>query len=186
MSSAKETTTRKGRSLDRLLWGMALTVGVFLGVPFFFGLLGWRSAPAGNTWWILVAACFAIIVKLVANETATGEFEFYKLGYDYCVTTLVAVITVLAIQLSSPVDLFPGLASMPWPATLRSQVPTQTRTTQLIIFCLIAWLVTWVTARMCRDISEEEDKRIPKAILSAVVGVFLLSLYALLLAAKSN
>jgi hypothetical protein len=164
---------------------MAGTVVLILGIPFVFGLFGWGNAPAGKNWWILVAACFGMIAKLLASETATGEFEFYKFGYDNCVTTLGAIITALAIQLSSTQDVFPGLATISWLSTFGRTVPAEARTVQLIMFFGATWLMTLVTARICGGIKKGEvNKRGLKALGSAVVGPVFLSLYALLLAAK--
>jgi len=185
MSSDNHNPATSDRSLNNLLIGIVITVVLILGMPGLLSLFGWAGAPAGTGWWVLVAACFGMVVKLVASETAAGEFEFYKFGYDNCVTTLGAVITALAIQLYSTSDVFPGLAMIPILPTFGKQDPVVIRTIQLIAFFSLTWLVTLLTARICGGIKRKEvDERGVKALLSAFVGPLFLSLYALMLAAK--
>lgn len=173
------------RSLNNLLIGIAITIVVVLGVPAACSWLGWDGAPRGSSWWILVAACLALVIKLVASETATGEFEFYKFGYDNCVTTLGATITALAIQLYSTTDVFPGMARMSFLPTFGRQDAATIRLIQLIAFFALTWLVTLIAARICGGIKRKEvDARGGKAFACAVLGPFFLFAYALILAAK--
>jgi hypothetical protein len=180
------TTISPGeRSLNNLLIGTVITGTVLLGLPAVFALLGWPGAPSPNGWWVLAAACFALVVKLIASETATGEFEFYKFGYDSCVTTLGATISALAIQLYSTVDVFPGMAKISYLPAFGITDSVRLRTTQLILFFALTWLVTLFTARICGGIKKKEiNERGGKAFACAVIGPFFLFAYALILASK--
>ena len=173
------------RSLNNLLFGAVITGTVLLVLPGIFALLGWPGAPSSNGWWILGAACFALIVKLIASETATGEFEFYKFGYDSCVTTLGATISALAIQLYSSVDVFPGLAKISYLPAFGMTDSIKLRTTQLVVFFGLTWIVTFFTARICGGIKKKEiSERGGKALACAVIGPFFLFAYSLILASK--
>jgi hypothetical protein len=184
MSISINESMKKDRSLNNLFIGMFATATLMLGVPYIFGFLYWKGAPTEQGWGILIAACFGMIVKLLASETASGEFEFYKFGYDNCVTTLGAVITALAIQLSSSTDLFPGLSQIPFPTFGNTDVKNA-RISQLISFFALTWLATFVTARICGGIKKKEvDERGFKSFLCALIGPFFLCLYTLLLAAR--
>jgi hypothetical protein len=182
-SGSEQQAVYQDRSLTNLLIGMAITIALVLGIPYSFGYFGWWLAPAAKGWIVLSAACLGILAKLLASETATGEFEFYKFGYDNCVMTLGAVITALAIQLSSPDDLFPGFSSLP---KLGEQTAATNRIFQLIAFFVTTWLFTLLTARICGGIKRKTvNERGALALFSAIVGLLLLTSYSLLLAAKA-
>ncbi|MBW8846174.1 MAG: hypothetical protein JF607_14505 [Burkholderiales bacterium] len=175
------------RALNKLLLGGGITIAALLVVPGILALAGVPGAPSSNGWWILVAACVAMLLKLVASETATGEIEFYKFGYDSCITTLGATISAGAIQLYSDVDVYPGMAKIGYLPTFGLQGDAKIRTAQLIGFFVLTWLVAWVTARICGGIKRQEiDSRGGKAMFCAFVGPFFLFAYALILASKKG
>lgn len=179
------TVSPSERSLNNLLIGGAVTIGVLLGVPGIFALAGLPGAPSSSGWWILFAACMALLIKLIASETATGEFEFYKFGYDSCITTLGATLSAGAIQLYSATDVYPGMAKIGYLPTFGLKDDVRIRTAQLVCFFVVTWLVTWLTARICGGIKKQEIKsRGGKALFCAVVGPFFLFAYALILASK--
>lgn len=126
-----------------------------------------------------------MIVKLIASETATGEFEFYKFGYDSCVTTLGATISALAIQLYSGADVFPGMAKISYLPLFGLTDAVKIRTTQLVLFFALTWIVTLFTARICGGIKKKDiNERGGKAFACAVIGPLFLFAYALILASK--
>ena len=173
------------RSLNNMLIGAAVTTTILLGIPGLFAALGLPGAPSSNGWWVLAAACFALLVKLIASETATGEFEFYKFGYDSCITTLGATISAGAIQLYSTVDVFPGMAKISYLPTFGLTDQVKIRTAQLMVFFALAWLVTLFAARVCGGIKKKDiDERGGKAFACAAVGPLLLCIYAIMLASK--
>jgi hypothetical protein len=172
------------KALVHLFIGVILTFILMIGSPFVFGRIGWSHAPEGHSWWILIAAFVGVVAKLIASETATGEVEFYKLGYDLCTTTLGGIITALAIQLSSSTDMFPGFASASFLPTLGDQEPSN-RTNQLVGFFILCLGAVYATARIARSIHDKKiDPRGRWALLNAAVGAACLAGYALLLAAK--
>ena len=179
------STTPGERSLNNLLIGAGVTLFALLGLPGIFAALGLPGAPSQTGWWILVAACFALLVKLFASETATGEFEFYKFGYDSCVTTLGATISALAIQLYSSSDVFPGMAGITYLPTFGMADPARIRTAQLVGFFALTWLVTLFAARVCGAIKKNDVKeRGGKAFVCSVLGPFFLFAYAIILSSK--
>lgn len=175
------------QALNKLLLGGAITMAALLGIPGIFSLAGLPGAPSSSGWWILVAACMALLLKLVASETATGEFEFYKFGYDSCNTTLGATISAGALQLYSDTDAYPGMAKLGYLPTFGLHDDVKIRTAQLIGFFVFTWILTWLTARICGGIKKQEiDRRGGKALFCAAIGPFLLFAYALILAAKKG
>lgn len=173
------------RSLNNLLIGVTVTLVALLGLPGVLAFFNLPGAPSSSGWWILAAASFALVIKLFASETATGEFEFYKFGYDSCITTLGATISALAIQLNSTSDVFPGMAKITYLPTFGMGDDVQTRRTQLVVFFALTWLVALFTARICGAIKKGDVReRSGKAYACAVFGPFFLFAYALILASK--
>lgn len=184
MTASSEGSRKRDPTLTNLLIGLVATVVLMFGAPFVAGILGWTHAPTGKSWWILVAATVGIIFKMFASETASGEVEFYKLGYDLCTTALGGIITALAIQLPSSSDMFPGLASASFlPKVGESE--SVNRTAQLVSLFVISLGTVTFTARIARSIHE---KRTPPrgflAAFSSFTGALILCCYALLLACK--
>jgi hypothetical protein len=185
MVTGTGNAAKGGRSLNKLFIGIGVTIVLILGVPAIISAAGWKGAPGGPGWGILVMACFGMVVKLLASESATGEFEFYKFGYDNCVTTMGAVISAFAIQLYSTKDVYPGLATLSFLPTFNKQDLVTIRTIQLALFFCLTWLATLITARICGGIKRGEvNERGLKALVNAFIGPMFLSSYALMLAAK--
>lgn len=180
------TTTPGERTINNLLIGALVTLIALLGIPGIFAVLGLPGAPSKTGWWILGAACAAFLIKLLASETATGEFEFYKFGYDCCITTLGATISALAVQLYSSSDIYPGMANITYLPTFSIiDDPVRIRIAQLGSFFVLTWIVTLFVARICGAIKKKEvQERSGKAFACTILGTFLLFAYAIIISSK--
>jgi hypothetical protein len=171
----------------KLLGGMLITILLVVVAPYAAARLGYMSPLADKAWLILLVTACGLVVKSIVGDIVADEFLYYKFGYDNCVMTLGAVLTALALQLVSTVDLFPGinnvagLNSLP---TLSSD-PIANRATQLFVLLLVALLGTLLTGRIAAAIKQKKARGPDLlAFLNSVIGAALLGLYVLILITK--
>jgi hypothetical protein len=174
-------------NIYKLLSGILITILLVVVAPYLAVRAGWMAPIADKAWLILLVTAGGLIVKSVIGDVVAGEFLFYKFGYDNCVMTLGAVLTALALQLVSTIDLFPGLTKVAILGSLPplSSDPIANRSTQLFLLLLIALLATLLTGRIAAAIKREKASG-PDflSLLNSVIGAFVLSLYVLVLITK--
>jgi hypothetical protein len=171
----------------KLLIGVGTTIFLVLGAPYAAIRLGLIAPFADKAWLILAVTVTGLIAKNVLGDIVAGEFLFYKFGYDNCVMTFGAVLTALALQLVSTVDLFPGFSNVAIIGSLPmlSYDPILGRSLQLLLLLFIAFSATLITGRIAVAIKHEKARG-PHflSLLNSLVGVLLLGLYVLVLITK--
>lgn len=174
-------------SLRKLLLGLVLTVILFLVLPMAFAFLRWTAPLSPKGSWVLAIIAGGIVVKMLAGDFASGEFLFHKFGYDNCIMTLSALVTAIALQLSSKGDLFPGFAKSAFLSSVSSLTDDviMSRVIILFTFFVIVLICTLLTARICLSIKKDKAaERRGLALLNAVVGVIILCSYIFILVGK--
>jgi hypothetical protein len=174
-------------NIYKLLGGVVLTGLLFIPAPILAAHFGLLAPLADKAVLILIVTTVGLVVKAIIGDVVAGEFLFHKFGYDNCVMTFGALLTALALQLVSTIDLFPGLSSVVFLRDIPtlSSDPVANRSAQLLVFLLVALAGTLITGA----ISAAIKKSIAKGpdFLSSVnsgIGLFLLGLYVLLLVTK--
>lgn len=174
-------------NIYKLLFGIVTTIFLVVVAPYAAASFGLMAPLTEKGWLILLVAAFGLVIKSLVGDVVSGEFLFYKFGYDNCVMAFGALLTALALQLSAMTDLFPGLQNVAIfnsiPAL--SQDPIANRSIQLLLLLLLALLGTLVTARIASAIKHQDAPgKSFLALLNSVIGAFLLGLYVLVLITK--
>ncbi len=87
-----------------------LPSGVFLlGGPYMLTYLGLMKGVKHGAWLIPLVAFIAIVLKAIFSFGTTDNFRYDRFGYDLCVFVMGGMLTCIAAQFMSNIDLFPGL-----------------------------------------------------------------------------
>jgi hypothetical protein len=139
-----------------------------------------------KAWLILLITAVVVSMKTIIGDLISGEFLYHKHGYDFCITTLGAVITGLSFEILSGTTLYPGLANVPLGSEFKVIADERHRVIAFLIFMLIlSMLGTLVAASASKSIKDKTAKY-PDAlsILNFVVGTMLLGFNLLLIITK--
>jgi len=161
--------------------GLVVTFLAIVASPSLLQKLGWIGPLHKNATIIILLAAGGLLLKLFfADIAADGEFLFHKNGFDNCIVVFGAILTAVALQLQSDVDLFPGLATVPFLSALGSS-----RSIQLFFLFVVALIASVGTARIAGAIkrAKTEPRRLG-AFSSYVIGVVMLAIYVLILISK--
>ena len=157
---AVTTGPKSGLSATRLLGAIVLTSGLVIGLPPVLVKLNLMADLKPESWIILLATAFGLTLKLALYEYASGEFKYYKHGYDFSTITYGGVLMGLgAVQITArDQDLFPGFKALPWLRHLESisDRPGDHRIAQLFVLFLMTMIVTFITAVICKIVREQE------------------------------
>jgi hypothetical protein len=179
-------------SIHKLLLGCLLSFLLVVPGPYVLAYFGFLGPLADKAWLILFITMVGLVLKSLVGDVVSGEFFFHKFGYDNCVMTFAAILTACGLQLASTADLFPGLSSFTPLASLPriSQDQVTNRLIQLFIFLLVALIFTLITAAISGAINKAHANKVILqgesflAFFNAVVGLFLLGCYVLILVTK--
>lgn len=181
------TTKKRSFNIYKMVGGVALTIALVVVVPLLASEFNIISALAENAKFVLLITSIGLVIKAVMADRVAGEFLFYKFGYDNCVVAFGALLTALALQILSSVDLFPGMkdiALLNITSGLYSS-PLSQRLAQLLILFLVSLAAMIVTGHIAAEI--KQDKAAAPNLLSlfnSVVGTSLLGVYVLILITK--
>jgi hypothetical protein len=171
------------------LLGAILLVSVFvIFSPYLLYRLDLINPIKDHTWWITGVATIGMIIKIICGDLISGEFLYYKHGYDSCILTFGAALSNLSLQLLSKDDEFPnispnGLLNL---SVFNSDPATQKRMLLLAVF-LLALVGTMLTAYIAKAISHPATKyKSPLSALNFGIGTGLLATYLLMLFAKEH
>jgi hypothetical protein len=172
-------------SVWKLLSAIVATVILLVFAPYALLWLGCIHGLNGQAWLILLLTSIGLVLKMIFGDLISGEFHYYKHGYDFCVITLGASLSSLSLQLVSHKDLFPGISSTGLIAAITPNVVDQRKILLIIIF-LIACLFALLTAYIGRHIKDPKTK-CPNCLsfINFVLGAGLFGYYVLLLISKS-
>ena len=166
----------------RLLLAIVITIGCMVSIGKYIGIDNVKSLL------ILFLITAVVLLKMIVGDPVGDGFQWYKHGYDTCVSTFGAVLTALAIQLTSEHDLFPGFANVPVIKLLSSLSKDLIigRSIQLFALLCFSLLAMALTASIATAI--KHDKTVPGksflAFLNAVIGTFVMGFHVLLLLKK--
>jgi hypothetical protein len=97
------------RKTFKLIGGIIAAVLITVPGPYALSYLQLIPQLNDHAWQVLAVAAISLVLKVLVGDVASGEFLWYKFGYDNCILTFGAVLTALALQLATTKDLFPGL-----------------------------------------------------------------------------
>lgn len=136
---------------------------------------------------VLAVTWVGLGFKIFFGDIASGKFQYHKHGYDFCIATMGASLSLFALQMLSNEDLLPKISSSKvWPAPPRSIEEAIRRSDGVLgaIF-IAACLLTLLTASISREIETPTTKW--KSVLSAMnfsIGAAAFAGYLLLLLGK--
>lgn len=171
----------------KLLGALLVTVVLALGSAFIFQALGWITPLQPKGWWMLGIIVLGLLFKLLFGDLASGEFNYYKHGYDLCVLTMGSAMASVCLQLQSDADLFPGLTAMIPPnlASTFTANPASISVLLLFLVFMASSFCTLLTARIARTIKEGKSRgNGGLAVINFCCGSAMLGGYVLILVTK--
>src|SRR4051812_45975445 len=179
---------KSGLNVWKLLGAIVVVSVIVVFSPHVLSWVGLISPIKDHAWWITGLATVGLVIKILCGDLISGEFLYYKHGYDSCILTFGAALSNLSLQLLSSRDEFPkisrnGLLDL---SILSSDEVTQKRMLLLAIF-LLALVGTLLTAYIGKAISQPETKlKSPLSALNFAIGTGVLATYLLMLFAKEH
>jgi hypothetical protein len=171
----------------KLLSAIVVTVALLVAIPYGLETLGLVSPLTPNAWVVLLVTGLGLVLKTVFGDLISGEFEYHKHGYDFCVVTLGATISSLSLQLTTDKDLFPGLPStgpLSFLAGVSGDVLVQRRML-LFLFLLLSCVVALLTAYISKAIKDPNTRfKNALSLINFSFGSALLGAYVLMLITK--
>jgi small-conductance mechanosensitive channel len=141
----------------------------------------------------MATTALGLMFKTIASDLISGRFTFNKQGYDFCILTMGASLSSFAMQLTSNIDLFPGIGTLTgFSPSTTADVLTQRRVILFLVF-LVSTAMSFLTAYISRLIreSEETDDQLKKvkapqalSLLNYLLGMGLFGAYLLILITK--
>ena len=171
----------------KLIGALALTSALFIGGAYGFAELGWIAQLQAKAWLVLLVTTIGILFKLLFGDLATGEFHYYKHGYDLCVLTMGATLSALSLQLLSEVSLFPGLQTAGPVALIQYLTSDPVQQCRLLLFAvfLVSSFTALLTARISKAIKIEAARgKNLLALINFSLGAAMLGWYVLILVTK--
>lgn len=177
------SVSNRNSNIYKVIAGVALTIVLVVVAPVIAARFGYLSPLAEKAVFILLCTAGGLVVKTIVGDMVAGEFLFYKFGYDNCVVAFGALLTALAVQHLSSVDLFPGLQAL-FPFVLNSD-PLVNRSNQLLLMFVATLGAMLLTGRIAAAIKLDKAVR-PNflSFLNSVIGAVFLGAYVLILVAK--
>jgi hypothetical protein len=174
----------------KLLGGIALTILLFVVLPYALQRVGLIGAVSSRAGWVLLLAASGLVFKILCGDAATGKFEYHKHGYDFCIITMGAAISSLGLQLTSANDIFHGLPDNGIFALIAQMSPDNVvlqRMALLLVVFLLSSVFALLTGGNSRVISDGKTT-VPNllALLNFVLGVGIFGFYIFLLVAKAQ
>ena len=83
----------------KLLSAIVVTVALLIALPYGLEKLNLVAPLTPNAWIVLFVTGIGLALKTVFGDLISGEFEYHKHGYDFCIVTLGATISSLSLQL---------------------------------------------------------------------------------------
>jgi hypothetical protein len=140
----------------KLLSAIFLNAALFVVAPYALSGFGLIGKVHSDSWLILTVTAVGLIFKILFGDVISGEFLYYKHGYDFCVLTLGASLSSFALQLVSEKDLFPGLKGNSFLEPI-AHLTDDTKSQRLILLGLVvltSCLIALLTARIGKSIKE--------------------------------
>jgi hypothetical protein len=168
----------------KLISAIVVTIALLMVGPYALAGVGLISPLVPKAWIVLLVTGLGLILKTVLGDMISGEFEYHKHGYDFCIISLGATISSFSLQLTSDKDLFPGLSSTGPLAIISSDVLEQRRVL-LFVFLLFSYTATLLTAYISKAIKEPDTKfKNALSLINFSIGSALLGVYVLMLITK--
>jgi len=126
-----------------------LNIAAVVVFPYIFLKLGIIKHLSGGAFMILALTAVMMWFRIQVQQSVTGKHEYHGDGVGYCLLTLGGLLPVLALQLSTAEDLFPGVPMLPahlLPAFMSEEVSAQ-RTGSLFLMFWLTIAFTWFTAK---------------------------------------
>lgn len=171
----------------KLLSAIFVTIILFVVIPY---VLVWANLTAPikeKAWIILLVTTVGLIFKTIFGDIVSGNFQYHKHGYDFCIITLGAALSSFSLQLTSENDLFPNLPTIgPW-SILAAVTPNTLDQRRILLFLvfLFSCLGSLLTAYIVRAIAVPSTKfKNVLCLINFVIGTALLGFYVLMLTTK--
>ena len=172
----------------KLLLAVVINFVLFMAAPYALDYFGWMPPMSDRAWIVLFVTASTVSIKTIFGDLISGQFQYHKHGYDFCLTALGASMSGATLQVLSPAtSLFPGLNHAPFAQFMAVMLADPVdQAYGYLTFCFILALVaTLLTARISKAINFE-NPQFPDilALINFSVGSCLLGFYVLLLIAK--
>ncbi|WP_122580700.1 hypothetical protein [Pseudomonas viridiflava] len=171
----------------KLLGAVLVTAGLAIGSAYVLEALDWIGPLQPKAWWMLSVVTLGLLFKLLFGDLATGEFKYYKHGYDLCVLTMGSAMASLCLQLQSELNLFPGLSarvSEDLALTISDGPISQVRVLLFLVF-LASSFFALLTAKIARAIKDGNSRgNGALALINFCFGSAMLGGYVLILITK--
>lgn len=185
------TRPKKPHRLDigiwKLLGAVLVTAALAIGAAYALEALHWIGPLQPKAWWMLLVVTLGLLFKLLFGDLATGEFKYYKHGYDLCVLTMGSAMASLCLQLQSELNLFPGLSAVVpenLALALSDEPVSQVRFLLFLVF-LASCFCALLTAKVARAIKDGNSRgNGGLAVVNFCLGSAMLGGYVLILITK--
>jgi len=179
--------TPTGWEFWKLLGGIVFSILLVILFAFLATSRGVVHVTDPHAYWALFVACIGLVVKMVFGDLASGEFLFYKHGYDCCVMTLGAILTGVSLQINGTTDIFAKLADnwileivFPGPGAIGER-----HSVALFVSVAFSLLATLLTAYVSRLIKSEQIRLAALAsLLNVCIGAGVFCGYVVMILAK--
>lgn len=170
----------------KLLFAVLLIAGLVIASPYGLAWVGFIPPIKNYAWAVMVPATVGILLKMIFGDMVSGEFLYYKYGYEASILTFGAVLSNLSLQLLSDQDLFPGISkNTPFGPFLLGPDPASQKRYLLLMLFILALGCTALTAYIARAAADPNTRaKSGLSIINFGVGSFVMALYVLLLITK--
>jgi hypothetical protein len=176
-----------GTGIWKLLLAIVVILALFVSLPYILGTFGLMPPLSSKAIYILIITAGGLVFKILFGDMISGKFEYQRQGYDLCIITLGASLSLLSLQITSDHDLFPDLPKARLLTVIASLTPNaiSQRILLLLGIFLLSCILSLVTARIGMAIRQEKTKgKSYLSLLNFVLGSGVFGTYILLLITK--
>jgi hypothetical protein len=173
------------------IWKLLLAILVILclivGLPYILGTFGMAPPFTYKRGLILGVIAIGIVFKTIFGDMISGKFEYYKQGYDLCILTLGASLSLLALQIVSDTVLFQSILQTGWSNILKPFSDNEKSQILILLFgiFLSSCILSLVTARIGMAIRDDDQPgKNYLSILNFFLGAVIFWSYILLMISK--
>jgi hypothetical protein len=170
----------------KLLTAIVVIIGLAIASPYALAWCGLIAPIKDYAWSVMTVVTVGLALKIVFGDLVSGQFLYYKHGYDMCMMTFGASLSNVSLQLLADHDLFPGIStSGPLSAFLIGPDHVSQKRNMLLILFILTILGVALTAYIARAITEPDTKgKDFLSLLNFALGSGFLGIYVLTIITK--
>jgi hypothetical protein len=187
-NSAANTITSNPSNRWKIVVAVVINIILLAVYPYVLQALNLVSGFTPKSAWVLFIAGITLVLKVLLADVASGQFDYHRHGYDFCIITMGAALSSLSLQIIVPQDLLAGLPSG-WLTSFLEVIAPENIISQRIILLSTIFLLSIVSAIFTggnsRAIREKSIQNLNLlSIINFVIGMFVFGLYLFVLLAK--